>query len=404
MIRPPASEPLRQIMFIVNGSEAYGVQRMTVSTIRALLKLNVDISVVSLVEGEMLDRCAKVGANVLTLNVGPPPNYRPSLMANLRSAFALKAYSRKAAGPLAEVIRNAGSPPTVVRMPNLVPLVAKAAYAAGARSFWITPNIISSRYPLAANKLIYEYLFSRFRLIPIANSLYTRSTFLNWFSDARVLHLGIDSDEFDPDTAHTSPDRSSFGLSSDDILIGLFARLVREKGQDRMIRAIAALGRDHENVKLLIAGSGDASYEQELKELAEQIGLQQRVIFTGPIQDLRPFYAMCDIIANCRVDPEPFGLSVIEAMMMARPILAHCLGGPGETILDGETGWLTPNPSVEAFTQGLQRSLADRPRWIEMGAAGRAHAIRNFESSRVASNLLSIIFEAQPAIRGWKTT
>ena len=100
---------------------------------------------------------------------------------------------------------------------------------------------------------------------------------------------------------------------------------------------------------------------------------------------------LCDVILSARLTAEPFGLTVIEAMAMRRPVLAHGAGGPGETILDGETGWLIDAPTPEAFAQGLRRMMDDRGRWGEMGLAAEAHVRSNFSEERMIRDLNAVI-------------
>ena len=88
---------------------------------------------------------------------------------------------------------------------------------------------------------------------------------------------------------------------------------------------------------------------------------------------------------------EPFGLSIVEAMLMQKPVLAYNLGGPSETVVDGQTGWHIDNPSVEACEAGLVRALRDRAVWHEMGQLGRARALREYTTEVVAGEYLRIV-------------
>ncbi|MCK1328233.1 glycosyltransferase family 4 protein [Bradyrhizobium sp. CW9] len=294
---------------------------------------------------------------------------------------------------VAQLIDQSKPDSVIVRMPNLVPIASMAAHRAGVITYWIIPNAISDHYPLKLNKWMYDFWFSWFSVEPLANSAFTSGTLLNRKVKSRVFYLGIDSQEFCP-TSVLPVQRSSFGLDGSDLVFGVFARLVPEKGQELLIRAIAEGGTEFGSVKLLLCGGPYyQEYQQHLVSLIEALGLSERVILLGPVQEISPVCLACDVVVNARVDAEPFGLSVIEAMMLEKPVLAHSLGGPSETVVDGITGWLFDEPTVACLKEAIRRVLRDRDRWALMGEAGRVRAIDRFDISRVAVDLCSIVAE-----------
>ena len=104
----------------------------------------------------------------------------------------------------------------------------------------------------------------------------------------------------------------------------------------------------------------DTPYTEGLQRFAEQHGMADRLHFAGLVPDPERYYDAIDIAVNSRITPEPFGLSVVEAMMMGRPVLVHALGGPAETVVDGVTGWHVNDPSAESFAAGIERALSDQ--------------------------------------------
>jgi glycosyltransferase involved in cell wall biosynthesis len=97
------------------------------------------------------------------------------------------------------------------------------------------------------------------------------------------------------------------------------------------------------------------------------------------------YYGVIDVAVNAYRGAESFGLSVVEAMLCGKPVLAHALGGPAETVLDGVTGWHIREPTVEALRGGVIRALADRSRWATLGAAGRSRAMSEYTLEKQAS-------------------
>ena len=97
---------------------------------------------------------------------------------------------------------------------------------------------------------------------------------------------------------------------------------------------------------------------------------------------------------NSRLGAEPYGLTIVEAMLMQRPVLAYATGGPSETIEDERTGWLIQSPSVTAYQEGIKRALAARSEWAEMGCYARDRALRLFSLQESARAYAAILEQA----------
>jgi glycosyltransferase involved in cell wall biosynthesis len=93
-------------------------------------------------------------------------------------------------------------------------------------------------------------------------------------------------------------------------------------------------------------------------------------------------FAAFDIFVLPSILPEPFGLVVIEAMASGKPVVATAPGGPSETVVDGETGFLVPPSDASAMVQALEVLLADPQRRVSMGDAGRRRACEMFSLPR----------------------
>ncbi len=117
------------------------------------------------------------------------------------------------------------------------------------------------------------------------------------------------------------------------------------KGQEFLVRATGLLKQQGHPITALIVGApfpGNESHLIRLRELVEQLGVQDRIIFTGELADPRPAYAGMDVLALTSAQPEPFGNVVIEAMGMGLPVIATNIGGSVDQVLDGVTGFLVP--------------------------------------------------------------
>lgn len=367
------------------------MRRGLLGIIDNLLDRGIAIGVAALEEGALTQAIRE-----RNIDVGLAPSVaRPAVATN--PLLRVLAYGRRWTGSarlifwLAEQIQRIGASDVLVRSPPETLLAGLAGRRAGASTFWLMPNSVSSKYPLDLNKWIYEVIFRIGRVTPIANSRYTATTLLPSAGSRYVSHLGVPPQDFRLKDALAGREvRQSFGISPGTPVLGIFARLIPNKGQSVLIRAFAQM-RNEEAHLLICGGPVDSEYFGSLRELTIKLGVSSRVHLTGPIEDVQRFYDACDIVVNSRLDPEPFGFSVIEAMMMGIPVLAHRAGGPGETIIDGKTGWLVDEPTCESFHDGLERMMADRGRWQGMGRFARVHAEENFSNSAMVDRLLNIM-------------
>lgn len=165
--------------------------------------------------------------------------------------------------------------------------------------------------------------------------------------------------------------RESFGYKADDVLIVYAGRIALEKNLPLLIDSFSGIAKVIPNVHLILLGGGVQQYEEEIREYVERQNMPNRIRMTGRIQyDQLPAYlAMCDIFATASVT-EVHPLSVIEAMGAGLPIVGIESVGVGDTVRDGETGYLaTHDPS--AFTAKLMRLCMDPQLRQQMGRSAR---------------------------------
>lgn len=127
---------------------------------------------------------------------------------------------------------------------------------------------------------------------------------------------------------------------------------------------------------------GDGPDRAALEAVAKKFNVTDRVHFHGYVTDARPIIAAGDAFINCRKE-EPFGIAVIEAAAMQRPIIAFNGGGIPEFIEDRKTGWLVPEDSIDALTETMREASASRAVAAEFGARARAMADPQFHIDRM---------------------
>jgi L-malate glycosyltransferase len=176
-----------------------------------------------------------------------------------------------------------------------------------------------------------------------------------------------------------------FGLSPDDVLIGLVSRIDRLKGLEYFLDAAHDVLARIPRAKFLIIGdnSFNPQYREELKQQVVRLGLQDKVIFTGFRLDVPKILSSLAVSILPSVIGEGLSNSLLESMAAAVPVIATNVGGNPEVIVHGETGLLVPprNPSALAeaictviLTPGLRQSF---------GQAGRRRVLEHFSNERM---------------------
>lgn len=273
-----------------------------------------------------------------------------------------------------------------VRINALLPLSGLLSSALRIPVYWHLPNTINSRLPLGIQPIGMQVLCKILRIRPLGNSIHTCKSLGKLFVSPRVLYLGVNEADFSPEV--NDPRLGETG----EIRIGIFARLSESKAQDRVIEAVKSLKDYNYDIKLIIAGGPlDSPYGKKLKAQIEDSGLSDKISLIGEVRDVKKEISNVDFIINSRNGPEPFGFSIIEGMLMGRPVLAYAEGGPRETIVDGHTGWLIEGCSANDYAAGITRAIDDRPRWEKMSAQARTHAISKFTVSTCVDNYLAIL-------------
>jgi phosphatidyl-myo-inositol dimannoside synthase len=198
----------------------------------------------------------------------------------------------------------------------------------------------------------------------------------------------------DPNFFHPRNDRRRLRTTweiGDAPLLLTVARLIPHKGQDIVMRAVAALKGDFPALRYAIVGVGPD--EERLRQLAQELRIEDRTIFAGALSDddIAEAYATATIYAGLsRVEDvifaEGFGISFVEASASALPSIAGDSGGVSSAVRDGESGIIVPPTDVNAVVNAI-RSLLDNPeKRAAMGATARRLVETYYNWERVAED------------------
>lgn len=151
--------------------------------------------------------------------------------------------------------------------------------------------------------------------------------------------------------------RKRFGISDDEKVVSIVARLEDIKGHDYFIEAADILLRKGYKAKFVIAGTG--SYEEHLKEKVKKLGQEENIIFTGFIKDVDKLMNITDIQANASFGTEATSISLLEGMSIGIPAVVSDFGGNPGVIRSGINGFVVPKKNSEALADGIGRILRD---------------------------------------------
>lgn len=211
-----------------------------------------------------------------------------------------------------------------------------------------------------------------------------------------VVPCGFDPDEFWPvrDSA-----RRRLDLPEREFIVLQLGRMVPRKGVDNVLQAMRVLRDMHRVSGLLLVVGGEVACAdpmataeiRRLAGMAQRLGLDDQVRFTGaqPRQRLRDYYSAANVFVTTPWY-EPFGITPLEAMACATPVIGSAVGGIRSTVLDQKTGFLVPPHDPEALAQRLAQLQRDPALAERMGWTGLRRAQRHFTWGRVAGQLASV--------------
>jgi glycosyltransferase involved in cell wall biosynthesis len=220
----------------------------------------------------------------------------------------------------------------------------------------------------------------------------------------RLIHDAIDIDEFDARIS-TPILRRELGLDARAVVFGSHGRILPRKGYMQLIRAahlvLAKLNAgDRANCHFVVVGDTPQDLQpdhlEECRALVRELRLANNVHFIGFRAVVTSYIADFDVAAVPSVYQDPLPLAVLEAMAMAKPVVAFDVGGMAEMIEDGVSGRLAPGapPDIAALADACLGYLADPGMRQRDGVAARQRIERDFNARSHAQRIQDELFRA----------
>ncbi|MEM9347185.1 MAG: glycosyltransferase [Planctomycetota bacterium] len=195
-----------------------------------------------------------------------------------------------------------------------------------------------------------------------------------------IVHNGIEPGP-EPDEADRTRARQLLAIDNDRPVVMQVARLHPVKDHGTALRAWSIVHAKMPNALLVLIGDGPE--RNKLKQLVEQLNLQDAVHFTGAVENARELIPAADLCVLTSLS-EGLSVTLLEAMAAGKPIVATDVGGNPETVIHGETGLLAPRRDIEAIAQSILKLLPNAPYTARtLGKAGRLRLLQAFTADRM---------------------
>ena len=221
-----------------------------------------------------------------------------------------------------------------------------------------------------------------------------------------VMLNGVDLDRFAPNGPLLDLDALAGNAPPRDavVRVGLVATFARWKGHDLFFRALAALPTDSTVRGYVIGGPfyetrGSQCTLEELRNKADTLGISDRVVFTGPVDDVPAALRALDVVVHASTEPEPFGLVIAEAMACGRAVLTCGSGGALELVDSERTAVVAPRNDAAAAGAAIDRLARNPELRATLGAAARTSAVTHFDRRDCATTLM-LLYNTIASVRG----
>ena len=189
----------------------------------------------------------------------------------------------------------------------------------------------------------------------------------------------------DPDLMRITQDaatvRSAHGISTDAKVIGVMGNIREWKGQETAVRAMPTILKYHPNTICLFVGDvspSDQYYYDDLVQLIKDLGLENKVVFTGYTDQVANYLGALDIMLHTSIRPEPFGRVLIEAMSLQTPIVGAAAGAVPEIIDNGTSGYTFQPGDASDLSEKVIQMLDDSERSARMAGIGYHRLLKYF--------------------------
>ncbi len=403
MSQPPGAlaRPPLSVVYLSSSGALGGAERALLDLLAGLRAAEPEwrLSVVAPEDGALLEAVRALGADGRVLAFSPALAGLGDAGASDGGAFGLAFGMLRAAPGAARYLRRLRAllgemAPDVVHTHGLKPhLLGAWAAPAGARVVWHLHDFVSTRRAMAG--LLRRAAGRVSGVIAVSRSVAQDAVpVVGDGVPVRTVYNAVDLDRFrligpalDLDAMAGMPP-----APAGTIRVGLVATMGRWKGHGVFLRAIAALPRELPVRAYVVGGgiyhtAGSEVRADDLRRMAAELGIADRVGFTGFADDAASAMRALDVVVHASTQPEPFGLVIAEAMACGRAVIASAAGGAGEIVTPGHDALAVAPGDADGLAEAIHRLALDPVLRDRLGRAGRETAVRRFDRARLAAEV-----------------
>jgi glycosyltransferase involved in cell wall biosynthesis len=354
-------------ILILNVSKLWaGTEAHSLILARELDRSGVNVIIGCLPEGPINNEASNSGIRTLPVNLRKSSD-------KLRAAFEIKKIVKSERIDL--IVANCGN--------EVLPVVLANAFSKKTKSVFFMHGMV--RISPLKRAMLSKNIDRTIAVSSAVNQYLLDCGFME--NDLALIHNGIDTERFKDSNVDVKGLKHELGIGSEELIVGTAVRLCPEKGVFQLLEAFSMLKVEFPT-RLLIAGDGPSRVE--LERHAVSLGVSEKVVFTGIRFDIERIYGIMDVFVLPSIYQEPFGLVVIEAMSMRKPVVATRVGGVVDIISDGKEGLLVEPGDTRALSESIARVLEDKELAGSLSENAYKRVNDKFTSKAMSDNLLKL--------------
>ncbi|MCF6129777.1 glycosyltransferase family 4 protein [Flavobacterium sp. AS60] len=216
-------------------------------------------------------------------------------------------------------------------------------------------------------------------------------------SKSRVIWNGLEFPKNSASVDEITTIRETFFKSKpNEIVIALIGRISRWKGQQLLLNVFNTLSNKHQNIKLVFIGSPPPNQDGFLEDLKwdiQKYQLADRVLVIPFQKEIFKFWQSIDIAVVPSIEPEPFGLVAVEAMLAKKPVIGSNHGGLTEIIINNETGILVEPNNKNYLAEAISKLIENQELREKFGKNGYNRAIKEFSIEKYVQSFEKLFVE-----------
>lgn len=219
-----------------------------------------------------------------------------------------------------------------------------------------------------------------------------------------TLHDGIDTTTFSLQSVDRLKVRNEFGFGQEAIIVGFVGRFSPGKGHEEFLEAAAILRKVYSDIRFLVVGEashGEERYEQKIRSLSSALGLDSYVTFAGFRRDIPQVMGAFDIFAFPS-HAESFGVVLLEAMAMERPVVSTNCDGVLDIVVNEKTGLHIEPRNAKQLAAAIGRLIRNPQLRASMGKAGRKR-VEDLFDQRVQMDKVEEVYQELLGMRAHRS-